>query len=143
MSFKIKNSEGIAIPINELDKEAAEFWHKEIKQKEYANPTPVFNNPNKLEGRDLAIAELQYIRHESMNWFDLIGYHIHSPRVTCESGWNNTKCSILSVHIESLALHTIEEQLIILKAVNEYVKPYFDLIDHWSNKGYIPVQITE
>ena len=38
--FEILNKEGKAITMAELDKEAAEFWGKEIDPKNYANPFP-------------------------------------------------------------------------------------------------------
>ena len=33
MGFQILNKEGIPIPINELDKEAANLWNKEVHPK--------------------------------------------------------------------------------------------------------------
>jgi hypothetical protein len=142
-AFKILNSNKEAIAINALDKEAAEFWKKEVKPRSYATPTPEFINTNNLEGRELMIAEWDHSRNEKINWFDLIGWHIANPKVNYTTGWKNIKCSILSVHTESLALYSYEEQKILLEAANNYVKPYFDLIDHWCEKGFIPVQIKE
>lgn len=39
-SFQILNANGQALTMKELDKEAAEFWGKEVDSKYYANPFP-------------------------------------------------------------------------------------------------------
>jgi len=139
-TFRILNSNNEIIPINDLDKEAAAFWNKEVKPRYYANPTPEFTNPDNLQGIELTKAQIKHGFNESINWFDSIGWQIANPSVKYTTGWDNIKCCLLSIHTESLALSTIEEQIIILKSANEYVQPYFDLIDHWVSKGYIPVK---
>jgi hypothetical protein len=142
-AFKIQNSLGEAITINELDKEAAEFWHKEVKERQYANPTPPFSNIDNLEGIELTKAKAKHISYEQNNWFDTIGWHIANPKCNYTSGWDNIKCSILVLHLEEFGTLPLVDQMERLQFANEYVKPYFELIDHWKTKGYKPIQIKE
>lgn len=120
MGFQIHNKEGISLTILQLDAEVAEFWNKPIHDKNYATPK----------------------KHAtSINWFDNIGYNIHSPHVNYTSGWNNVKCSLLSVQTAEYGMLDVETQLRKLVFANEYLKPYFELIDYWNSLGYIPVKI--
>lgn len=116
MGFQIRNAEGIAIPINELDKEAAAFWGHPVWDKNYITPSGSWN---------------------STNWFDSIGWNIHAQGHYTK-GWNNVKCSMMSVHTAEFGMLTEEEQLQRVVSNNLYLKPYMELIDHWAAKGYTP-----
>lgn len=135
MGFQIHNKDDQAINLNELDKEAAEFWGKTLDKASYAYPT---------KGPD-----------HTGNWFDVIGYQIHNPETNYTSGWNNIKASLWSVQSTSMYDKLFDEKKyvdndkeftsldIALMVTKEFLKPYFDLIDHWESKGYKPVQIKE
>jgi hypothetical protein len=124
MGFQIKNKEGEALTIKELDKEAAEFWNKKIHDKYYANPSP--------EGTS--------VFKQQTNWFDVIGYNIHSPEVNYTKGWDNVKCSLWTLHIQGLYNKSDEDLNIHIQVTKEFNKPYYDLIDYWESKGYVPVK---
>lgn len=156
--FQIKNSNGIAIPINELDAEAAAFWGKEVQKKEYANPTPLPNYEG-LDDQQKNQAYFVYTFRHAPNWFDTIGYQIANPAVQWTEGWNNIKASLWSLHstdmytslqdIEYLTrnipdehgnLHSKADIDLMVKI--DHLKPYFELIDHWESKGYQPIRIA-
>jgi hypothetical protein len=120
MAFQIQTPEGVAIPLNKLDEEAAAFWRVPTRVREYVKPS---------NGKD--------------NWFDSIGWYISSPRLYYATSWDNVKCNIYSILLMDLALYTMDVQLLKVKEAFEYAKPYFDLIDHWKEKGYIPVQVKD
>ena len=121
MGFQIKDKDGKAITISELDSEAAIFWGVEIHPKHYAMP----QNGAKV------------------NWFDTIGYHIHSN----DSSWHKhySKTTWMMVK-ESLmicitdVLNITPEELIMNR---DYWKSTFDLIDHWESKGYTPHKVED
>lgn len=120
MAFQIQTPEGVAIPLNKLDEEAATFWKLPVHPKSYVAPSS-----------------------SKENWFDAIGWYISSPRVYYTTGWNNVKCNIYSILLMDLALYPIDVQMLKIKEASDYAKPYFDLIDHWEEKGYIPVQVKD
>lgn len=128
MSFQILNKEGVAVPIKQLDVEAAKFWGKEVDLKWYADPSP----------KDTDVFK------RKTNWFDTIGYIIHNPEVEYTKGWDNVKCSLWVLHTQNLynkSLEVIKDMAEYL--MQEHLKPYYDLIDHWEAKGYQPKQIKE
>lgn len=126
MSFKILNKDGEALTIKQLDAEAAEFWNKTVDPKWYANPSPEGTSVFKQRG----------------NWFDTIGYQIHSPG-DYTSGWDNVKCSLWTIQVQGLYDKPVDELPEQIAFIKEYLKPYYDLINHWESKGYQPKQIKE
>lgn len=162
MGFQIKNSEGEAISIHALDKEAAEFWGKEAHDKWYASPA------TKREGEsDNAFMS----RQMSANWFDQLGYTIHRQGNYYEKNtWRNVIHSMLDISDylmketkkdEPIELGTItfidqseEEKMTMTVELNnrlaigiyvklEYAKPYVDLANHWLSKGYTPHAVAD
>lgn len=128
MSFQILNKEGEAISLNSLDIEAGKFWHGEQFQpdKKYYCLPPEFPF--------------------GANWFDVIGYMIHSPMGNYTSGWNNVKCSLWTLHIRGdydKAMGEFDVLANEIKQAIEYLRPFFALIDHWESKGYQPKQVNE
>lgn len=96
MGFQILNKEGNAIEIYELDKEAAAFWNKEYQTKDYANPA----EPKREDE-----SPIDFLRRSMCsNWFDVIGYCIHSQGNAC-SGWSNVVATMMA---ESLGMHFID-----------------------------------
>jgi len=128
--FEITDPQGKNIAHGELDKQACEFWKVE-PQTFYAHP------PLPKEWTN--------------SWYDTIGWAIEHLNEfnNAKSGWEEVK-GILWI-IQSRDLHNIlwEGSSVYtnnhlqnrLESIRDFLKPYFGLIDHWSNKGYRPVQI--
>jgi len=129
MGFSIVNKEQQkTLTMGELDAEAAAFWNTTVHPKYYAAPN----------GQRLA------------NWFDVIGYNIHSNETKgWGDGWKSVKMSMLLVSFNHSLYNYFDGKLERTKMHEEldgsfeYYKPYFDLIDHWESKGYIPVKVTD
>ncbi len=131
MGFEILDINKQAILINELDKEAAILWNKEIDPKHYAHPKQPTGD------------EMQDAMYLSMNWFDYIGHNIHSNHAVYtrnykEMTWNMVKESLLLVQVN--VINVTAQQL---ENTRTYLKPYFDLIDHWASKGYTPKRVED
>lgn len=120
MGFQILDASGKAISINLLDEEAAKFWGKEVKAKEYAYPQPEFTNPDNLTGLDLVKAKFRYQAWEIHNWFDIIGWAIAKQG----GNWDEVRKYFDGCSTEGA------------------FKPYFDLIAYWESKGYTPVKVS-
>lgn len=153
-AFQILNAEGKTLTMAELDKEAAEFWDKEVDPKHYANPFP------KEEGNSFSAMQTNALNN-SLNWFDIIGWNI-ANQGNYTSGWQNVahtmvtktlgEC-LVSLHKDKpikLAefigddnIHLEESCETRLFATLNYFKPFIDLINHWMAKGYTPVKIEE
>lgn len=158
-SFQILNKDGKALTIAKLDKEAAEFWGKEVHPKHYANPFP-----DKVADEGASFAERMKIEREnalnnSSNWFDIIGWNI-ANQGNYTSGWQNVvhtmvaeslgECLVnlnkdkpikLAEFVGDKELHLEDSWEIKLFHTLNYYKPFVDLINHWMAKGYIPVKV--
>lgn len=160
-SFQILGKDKKAIPLSILDIEAAKLWKKEINSKSYVTPTPVYDNPNNLKGAELRRAIYKHMQFEQMSWYDLIGWKITQVEKH-ECNWNSIVKSILSSAIgdkfisekdSKIQISYFEEKddnLVIPEAIEiqiyhvlEYYRPYVDLINHWIELGYTPLQIEE
>lgn len=119
MGFQILNKDNQALTIKELDAEAAAFWGNAVDEKFYATP-----DSEGFWG----------------NWFDMIGYKIHNPKDNYTTGWGNVKHSVLIGSVGGSYKDLLDEKAfaIRIKGIQEYLKPYFELIDHWEAKGYSP-----
>lgn len=157
--FQILDKDANALTMGELDKEAAEFWGKEVHPKHYANPFP-----EKRASEDAPLSEKMRIKYEnamnnSSNWFDVIGWNI-ANQGTYTYGWHNVVHTMVTeklgeclvslrenepiklaefvgdteIHLES----SWEEELY---SIINYYKPFIDLINHWMAKGYMPVKV--
>ena len=168
--FQIKNAEGVAISLNDLDIEAATFWGKKVEEKSYADPTPEFTNPDNLEGDELFRAKMKHEFSRWSNWKDQIGWYIAYQK-NYTSGWNNviyTMCAesfgrkILGdeytlPEFKRYEYPRIEDGIIQddpIKTIHlpddieekiygaiQYYKPYIALIKHWESLGYIPESV--
>ncbi len=125
-AFKVLNSNNEAIPINKLDGEACTLWNREVSNREYACPS-----------------------NESMlNWFDMIGYRIaYQSNYYTLNTWLNVKhalfMSVLEGRILDRATGNFKLNQEYLEFIEQYTKPYIDLINHWESLGYTPLQIIQ
>jgi len=127
MGFQIKDKDGKARTINDLDQDACTIWGVDINDEHYAEPYERANN-----------------------WFDEIGYLIHSPTTTCPyfSGWKEIKKNLMVMHMEGSFLkddgkpQTSEYVAGMFQhLVDDYLKPYYELIDYWDALGYTPHKV--
>lgn len=140
--------------MGKLDKEAAEFWGKEIDPKHYANPFP------KVGGDSLSAMRANALNN-TQNWFDVIGWNI-ANQGNYTSGWQNVvhtmvtetlgECLVnlhkdepikLAEFVGDTEIHLADSWEIKLCATLNYYKPFIDLINHWMAKGYTPVKVEE
>ena len=160
-AFKILDKNGKALTMGELDKEAAEFWGKEVHPKHYANPFP-----DKVADEGASLSEKIRIesenaRNNASNWFDVIGWNIANQGKYTFS-WRNVAHTMLAENLGECLINLYEDEQIkiaefvggkelhladsweikLFHALN-YYKPFVDLINHWSAKGYVPVKIEE
>ena len=157
--FQILNKENIALTIAELDKEAAEFWGKEVHPEYYANPFPDKKISKDASYSDAIRIECENARNNASNWYDIIGWNI-ANQGDYTYGWQNV--------VHTMVTQTLGERLVRLNkdepiklaefvgsgeihledvyekklyATLNYFKPFVNLINHWMAKGYIPVKI--
>lgn len=153
-SFQILNAEGKALTMTELDKEAAEFWGKEIDSKHYANPFP------KVEGNSFSAISANAL-NDAHNWFDIIGWNI-ANQGNYTTGWQNVvhtmvtenlgECLVrlnkdkpieLAEFVGDTEMHLEDSWEEELYSTLTYYKPFVALINHWMAKGYTPVKVEE
>lgn len=156
MAFQILDNQGVAIPINKLDEEAAIFWGKELNKKSYATPFKLQEGINSID-------------EMCSNWFDIIGRSI-SSQGDFFSGWSNivhtmiadligTKFIDFSVGYDkrNVTVYYPEDVLnedggVIdvlfpdnikrgIYATLSFHKPFIELINHWQSKGYTPEKV--
>jgi hypothetical protein len=125
MGFMILNKDSKPISMNELDREACEFWHPD-------DPTPdakFYSSPNGMGFN---------------NWFDVIGWAIHSPKHNnYSSGWNNVKITLWTMHTRRAYSMDLEETIELIKSARRFIEPFYNLIDHWASKSYTPQQTED
>ena len=157
--FQILDKDAKALTMAELDKEAAEFWGKEVHPKHYANPFP-----DKIADERASFAERMKIERENawnnnFNWFDIIGWNI-ANQGTYTYGWQNVVYTMVTQSLgECLVCLNKDEPIKLAEFVGDteihlessweeklysiinYYKPFIDLINHWMAKGYMPVKV--
>ena len=158
-AFKILDKNGKALTMGELDKEAAEFWGKEVHPKHYANPFP-----DKVADEGASLSERMQVqfenaRNNACNWFDVIGWNI-ANQGNYTYGWQNVvhtmvtqtlgECLVrlnkdepikLAEFVGDTEIHLESSWEEALYATLNYYKPFIDLINHWMSKGYMPVKV--
>ena len=146
-TFKILNAEGKALTMEELDKDAAAFWGKEVDPEHYANPFP------KEKG---AYANAL---NNAKNWYDIIGWNIANIPSKNVS-WYAVAHEMTAEYIRSCIMPFYDgEPIEIAEFVGDnethleescetslfytlnFYRPFIDLINHWMAKGYTPVKI--
>ena len=157
--FQILDKDAKALTMAELDKEAAEFWGKEVHPKHYANPFP-----DKKISEDASYSEAVQIERENawnnnFNWFDIIGWNI-ANQGNYTYGWQNVvhtmvtqslgECLVrlnkdepikLAEFVGDTEIHLESSWEKELYSIINYYKPFIDLINHWMAKGYMPVKV--
>lgn len=120
MSFQILDLNNKPISINELDKQAAIFWNKEIHPKEYATPLVI---PEGLSLRE----RLNFI---NTNWFDKIGWIISYNQ--CNS-WEEVITNLFKFFEEKGC-----DRKEVLENCPE-IEKHHALITHWWSLGHKPM----
>lgn len=136
MSFQILNTNNEALTMSELDAEAAQLWGKEVHPKQYAYPA----HPRLIDSFE---AEIEEATLASANWFDVIGWRIHSP-ICAHSydAWEDVRKNMILSLIED----DLKDEQTLLKSYNsaiKYLRPFFNLIELWQSKGYKPKRIKD
>ena len=110
MKFQIINKEGNPLSMEELDKDAAEFFGVQYNEHQYAKPNP-----------------------RSEDWCNVIGYIIVTYPRKGDLTWEGLISRIS--FISAFAAHSSDEYH---RYIMGY-KPHIELCYHWKTKGYTPV----
>ena len=119
MSFQIIDNTGDPIAIDVLDREVCELWGVEYDIKWYAKPNPRSHYEESFKGA--------YEHAAQNNWFDSIGYAIHSKKL-------NTWEEVIN-HFYGMYGKIIEEYKVKL---SDLIPKEIKLIEHWVSKNYKP-----
>ena len=117
-AFQILDQNLKPIPLATLDIEVCQIWEHDIHKTKYASNT-------------------------CGNWFDVIGFQIATQKMFHDHGlntWPTIKQNIFNVHSHNLATMTPEQAGVSCCRIMRMLQPYFDVIDVWSEKGYIPLK---
>ena len=148
MGFQIKNKDGQALAINKIDEEVAAFWGIPVHPKNYASPIKEFVLPEGYKKEDdkgvLWKKHFDSIRDRiTLNWFDQLGYIIHSRNVTT---WEQLREIYIAPYKKLVEEYKDTEEYedakrVILEEGNS--KKLMDLIDFWESKGYTPHPVKD
>lgn len=119
-AFQICSANGSPIALNTLDEEAANFWQVPLKDREFVSPAQSIGS-----------------------WYDVIGFAIAYPSSRFTKGFKNAKCTIYNTMLSGLPLEDNDKQVLTLQKIQKITKTYFDLIDHWEQKGYTTKKVNE
>jgi len=126
MGFQIRDAKGEAIAINTLDKEIAVLWGVEYHPKNYAVENSRDHYPDTVNG------SIDYA--DQPNWYDKIGYKIHSQGLSIQGVINDYK----EVMVDHLGKKYKDGSVITLESI--YPKVML-LLNTWLNKGYTAHQV--
>lgn len=135
MHFHIRFPNGEKVPIGTLNAEAANLWGIGIERDKYKYVFP----------KERGINPQGY--NEENSWYAIIGNGITHPKLCTpepmQQTWDNVKETLFN---EQTNMGEIwDEKFGVLKAeilsALDYLEPYFELIDLWYSKGYIPVRV--
>lgn len=117
MSFKIKNKEGVALTLRELNGDAKRIY--------------------KYEGDDLAYPPgKDSIDHR---WDIFIGYQINIPVLRNFDDvitWKFVKDCLYAKYLSNMHNMDLEFQHGYLDHIHDFLKPHFELIKYWEEQGY-------
>lgn len=131
MPFEIRTHEGEAISVDHLNKDAYATWGIPIQYMD--NDELIACPPNEAEE----------------NWVKVIGFAIENPmlfrKYVMQQDWNDVKQTLFSMQTGDLSNEiNLSHKLVVLSAINnalDFLQPYYNLIDLWDSKGYIPIRI--
>ena len=119
--FNVVNSENDIISFKDLNKEAANFWHKDTSDKYFVNPF----SSNEID--------------EAPSW-----YEVFNDKVTFPCSWESLENDLLRVILDacdkdekgSFVLNLSEKIIDGLTEYMNYIQPYINLIHMWKSEGY-------
>lgn len=135
MRLIIKDKENNRINPEVLDVDIAKLWNKELS-KHYANPTPKFTNPDKLSGIELVKAEVEHEFNEKINWYDFIKYTSDTFPEGQIKYLDLMNRMFQPIMFLSNAPKIADGFAIDCEHQEKYIKPYFDVLEMWYEKGY-------
>ena len=127
MGFQIKNKQGIAIPLNTLDKEIAELFGVKCDTKEY------ISYPSRTD------------QMPRSNWFDTLGWFIHNHGFNMFDLRTYILGTIFNAY-EGVNHGSVLDLKIDLEKVNaciEVTKHQLQILDMWKEKGYSCHQVKD
>ena len=100
-------------------------------------------------------------QNNALNWYDIIGWNI-AQQGNYTTGWQNVVYTMaaenlgrrlidlhkdkpikLATFVGDDTIHLEDSYEKKLYATFNYYKPFIDLINHWMDKGYVPVKVEE
>lgn len=134
MSFETRDQDGKKIKIEELNEEVSDFWGMPIVQY------------TELKETYMTVFPRNRPENDSSNWVNTIGECISHPCLTREQkimqqDWKLVKHSMFNVLAQEWNSYQYEHVVVDIVESITYLKPFFELIDLWESKGYIPVRI--
>lgn len=124
MGFQILDKDSNAITLHALDKEVAMLWEVKCDDTHYAVPNS--REYYQEEGRK------KFDYHNQINWFDSIGYVIHSKKLT---NWKQVKDHFIELYQSILDEYKI--------TLDDLEPKLVALINYWESKGYIPIPVED
>lgn len=125
MPFEIRYPNGEKISMTTLNLEAAAFWG-------IANPEGMVY--------PIGIVELDD-DPETYTWDRIIGGAIEECPARINPLWKHVKEELFMCNIQDYWESPVEEIIEAAMETLDYLKPYYELIDLWKSKDYIPVKI--
>lgn len=135
MQFQIRFPNGERVPLGTLNAEAANLWGIGL---EMANVVYVYP-PEWRGGKE------DY--GESNNWYEVIGTAIIYPTLSgitpMQQNWGNIKETLFNNMVNAGNTWELEYKSTkdVIISIVDYLKPYYELIDLWYSKGYVPIKI--
>lgn len=121
----IANKDGVGLTMNELDQEVCALWGIAVKSKAYAKPGEQDDD----------------MWNFNPNWFDSVGFTIHSLGRKDESHLKVDWSEVLGLLLSDLLMDKINDFDALRGSIEGHWKPYIDLIKHWSDKGYKAIAV--
>lgn len=137
MGFQIRFPNGEPIPLETLNAEAANLWNIGI-----ARDAVKYVFPQTPKGTDIGY-------DEETSWFEIIELGIEYPEVIGGTPvyprWTDIKESLFNGQVISGSIWDMKAEDIVRDVSRTilFLKPYYELIDLWQSKGYIPIQTKE
>jgi len=126
MAFKIKDENGKAISIGDLNRDAQYFWHGQTSFQLKRYSTPYWDS----DESDPILASIKVRRDSIMdNWYERIGGSIHYSKAKT---WEEVIDQLIKPFVDG----GIPKEECLSDA--DLCKPYVDLIQNWAERGFLP-----